>query len=326
MATTRRSFILATLGATLAPAAARAADEATLLAAARKDGKVVVYSNADPGATDRVLRAFTAKYQVPAELQRLTGAALAQRFMAEYETGNNIADLFISSDPVFPRDAIKKGILVRQDDLPAYDAWPKDGFLDGLVPLNINPYVLAWNSSIIPDGLTSFEALNDPRWRGKVMVGDPRVLASARLWYLAIIQKYGEGFLRELGKHATYSPSVVPGMQQLAAGSVAIYAPTILLSANDIMDKGAPVKVALADPVVISQSLGAIPAKAPHRDAARLLLNYWMTHEGQAIYSRNSYTLLKGVPGTRMIGDHVDIDPDAGERELNHINALLGLG
>ena len=331
---TRRTFLTSTLSGAAALAVATpfaspalaAADEAAMLEAAKKEGKVVCYSNADPGATERTLRAFTAKYGIQADLQRLTGAALAQRFMAEYETGNHLSDLFISSDPVFPKDAIKKGLLIYSRDLPAMEAWPKDGYLDGLVPLNVNPYVLAWNTTLVPEGLKSFEALNDPRWRGKVMVGDPRVLAAARLWYLAIIEKFGEGFVRELGKHATFSPSVVPGLQQVAAGAMAIYAPTILLSANDIIEKGAPVGFAIVDPIVISQSLGAIPAKAPHPNAGRLLLNYWMTHEGQAVYSKNSYTLLDNVPGAKVLPSYTKMDPDAGERELGRINNLLGLG
>ena len=158
-------------------------------------------------------------------------------------------------------------------------------------------------------------------FRSKVLVGDPRVLASARLWYVAIIQKYGENFLRELGKHAAYSPSVVPGLQQVASGAMAIYAPTILLSASDIMDRGAPIKVAIVDPIVASQSLAAIPAKAPHPAAARLLLNYWMTPEGQEVYSKGSYSLLPGVPGTRgVLNGVVDLDPEAGERELTRID------
>ena len=158
------------------------------------------------------------------------------------------------------------------------------------------------------------------------MVGDPRVLAAARLWYLAIIEKYGEDFVRELGKHATFSPSVVPGLQQVAAGAQAIYAPTILLSANDIIEKGAPVKFVIAEPIVISQSFGAVPAKAPHPNAGRLLLNYWMTREGQGVYSKNSYTLLADVPGTKQLTTYTKMDPEAGERELPRINRLLGLG
>ncbi len=331
MQETRRQFLTTAAAAAAGVAMGRhgahaADDDAALLAAAKKEGRVTVYSNADPGATERTLRAFSAKFGITTDYQRLTGAALAQRFNAEYETGNNLADLFISSDPIYPKDAMKKGLLVHSTDLPAMSVWPKDGYLDGLVPLNINPYVLAWNTSLIPEGLKSFEALNDAKFRGKVMVGDPRVLAAARLWYLAIIDKYGEGFLRDLGKHATFSPSVVPGLQQVAAGAMAVYAPTILLSANDIMEKGAPVNVAIVEPIVISQSLGAIPAKAPHPNAGRLLLNYWMTREGQEVYSKNSYTLLPNVPGTKVLSSYTKMDPEAGERALGRINSLLGLG
>ena len=37
-----------------------------------------------------------------------------------------------------------------------------------------------------------WEALNDPRYHGKVLIGDPRVLDTVRLWFVALRRKYGD--------------------------------------------------------------------------------------------------------------------------------------
>lgn len=327
---TRRQFLAGSSALAVAGISgirpAFAADEASLAAGAKREGRAVVYSNADPAALERAVKGFKAKYGVDVEVQRLTGAALAQRFTAEYESNVFLPDMFLSSDPVFPKDAIKKGWLVRPDDLPSLAHWPKADVADGLVSLGLNPYTLCWNTNVVPAGLTKWEDLNDPRWRGKVLVGDPRVLASARLWYVAIRGKYGDAFLRELGSHAAFSPSAVPGLQQLAAGAVGIYAPSTYLNAQDIIAKGAPVKNLLVEPIVVSVPWAAVVAKAPHPNAGRLLLNYIMTIEGQQAYNEDGFSVLANVPKTRTLPSVASVDPNEGERQLPELLGLLKLG
>jgi iron(III) transport system substrate-binding protein len=332
---TRRRFLAgaSAIGATsllvpglLSRAAWAAMDEAALVAAAKKEGAATIYSNADPAALLRALKGFKAKYGFDPDVQRLTGAALAQRFTAEYESGVHLADMFISSDPVFPKDAIKKGWLLRPDDLPNTQTWPKDDTKDGLVSLGLNPYTLTWNTALVPNGLKDWKEMNDPKWRGKVLAGDPRVLASARLWYVAIRRKYGDDFLKELGSHATFSPSAVPGLQQLAAGAVAIYAPSTYLNVTGLIEKGAPIKFALIDPVVVSVPWAAVVAKAPHPNAGRLVLNYIMSMEGQQAYNEDGFSVLPNVPKTKTVpGGTADIDPNDGEKQLPELLSLLKL-
>ena len=313
-------------GSGLLSCPAYAIDEPTLAAAAKKEGRVTVYSNADPAALERAVKGFKAKYGIDVDVQRLTGAALAQRFTAEYESGVFLADMFISSDPVFPKEAIKKGWLLRPDDLPSIAAWPKTDTADGLVSLGLNPYTLCWNANVLPAGLTKWEDINDPKYRGKVLVGDPRVLASARLWYVAMRAKYGDGFLRELGSHAAFSPSAVPGLQQLAAGAVGIYAPSTYLNATDIIAKGAPIKNLLIEPIVVSVPFAAAVAKAPHPNAGKLLLSYIMTPAGQEAYNEDGFSVLPNVPKTKTLPSMANVDPNEGERQLPEILGLLKLG
>jgi iron(III) transport system substrate-binding protein len=330
MILSRRTFGAGLIATPLVAAAGRRAlsaeTEAALLAAARREGRGVIYSNAEPDAMERVMKAFTAKYGLDADTQRLTGAALAKRFTAEIETNVHNADVFISSDPGFPREALRKGWLSRPNDLPEAARWPKSDLDEGLISLSLNPYVLSWNSNVVTRDPTSWEALNDPQFRGKVLIGDPRVLASVRNWYVAIREKYGDDFLRTLGSHAQFSPSSVPGMQQVAAGAVSLYAPATYLTTVDIAKKGAPVKFLVADPMVVTVPYGVIVTKAPHPNYARLYLNFLMTVDGQAAYNQGAFSLLPNVPGAKQLDNAAKIDPTAGDRQLPQLLSLLKLG
>lgn len=329
-ASTRRRFLqsASAIGAlTLAPRPALSAiDEAALAAAAKKEGRGVIYAGTTLEPTQAILNAFKARYGIDIDMQKLTGLAMAQRFMAEYDTKTAVCDLYVSGDPTFPREALSKGWFLRVEDLPALAAWPKETLAAGFAPVASYPYVLAYNTNIVKAPPQSWEALNDKQWRGKVLVADPRVLSTARLWYLSLIDKYGEGFVRELGTHATFSPSAVPGVQQVVAGAQALYAPTAHLSVADFMEKGAPINYLLADPITMTQSTASVPANAPHPNVGRLLMNFWMSREGQEIFAKGSYTLLPNVPQTRLLTNYVEIDPGAADREGPRIIKLLGLG
>ncbi len=328
---TRRRFNAGAAALLTAPALAptssfAAMDEAALAAAAKKEGRLTIYSNADPAAIERGIKGFAAKYGLSPDVQRLTGAALAQRFTAEYESGVHLADFFISSDPVFPKAAITKGWLLRPDEIPSLADWPAAGLQGELVALGLNPYTLCYNKMLVPNGVTGWEALNEPRFRGKVLIGDPRVLAAARLWYVAIRKKFGDDFIRQLGSHAAFSPSAVPGLQQLGAGAVALYAPATYLNALDIIERGAPVENLLIEPIVVSVPWAALVAKAPHPAAARLFLNYLGTRAGQELYNDNGFSVLANIPKTRTLPSQENIDPLEGDRQLPEILGLLKLG
>ena len=134
-------------------------------------------------------------------------------------------------------------------------------------------------------------------------------------------------FRSELGSHAAFSPSAVPGVQQLAAGAVAVYGPATYLNVTGFTAKGAPIKYLLTDPIVVSVPYAAIVAKAPHPNAGRLFLNYLMSPAGQEILNVNSFSVLPNIPGTQSLPRAAaDIDTNEGDKQLPEILSLLKLG
>src|SRR5499433_4486252 len=112
IALTRRHVLAgaAALGfaASVRPAAAEAVD----IAAAKREGKVTLYTSAPIAAAQKVANAFQQKYGITVELFRSGGTQVLRRFMLEQEAGHPGADVLVSSDPAAVLDLAAKGLFV----------------------------------------------------------------------------------------------------------------------------------------------------------------------------------------------------------------------
>lgn len=333
----RRTLMLRGAGLSLAaPAAlhtlasgtsayAQAADEATLVAAAKREGRGVFYTTAPAEEAQRVTIPFKAKYGVDIDIVRLTSNELEQRFVAEFDTGNFIADVFYTSNLLFINQGFDKGWFAKLGDLPSAKGWPGIGWDGGSALVVRTPYSIAWNSSIIPQGLKSWEDMLNPQWKGRIGIGDPRVLANANLWYSLMRKTYGDEFLRKLGAQSTFLPSTVPGLQQVAAGALAIYAPASHNTVVDLQAKGAPLQEGFISPTVASDNRVCVATKAPHPNVARLFVDYYMSVEAQAQANKGGFSVLSNVPGTLPMPSVTEMDVAKVNAEKPQLVALLGL-
>lgn len=301
-------------------------DETALAAAAKREGRALFYTTAPQEEAQRVTLPFTAKYGVEVEIVRLTSNQLEQRFVAEFDTGNNVADAFYTSNILFVSEGFAKGWFAKVGELPQSKGWPNFGWDGQSALVSRTPYSIAWNTTIIPAGLKSWEDMLHPQWQGRVGAGDPRLLANANLWYSLMRKTYGDDFLRKLGKQAQFLPSTVPGLQQVAAGALAIYAPASHNTVFDLQGKGAPLQEGFISPTVASDNRLAVAAKAPHPNAARLFLNYFMSVEAQAAANKGGFSVLANVPGTLPMPSVTEMDAAQVNAEKPQLLALLGLG
>ena len=64
-----------------------------VLAAAKKEGKVVIYGSLESGIMDEIEKAFTKKYGVPIEYYRAASNKTLDRVMTESRAGDEAAQL-----------------------------------------------------------------------------------------------------------------------------------------------------------------------------------------------------------------------------------------
>jgi iron(III) transport system substrate-binding protein len=110
---TRRAVLAgaAALGVPGIPGTAAAADTVDL-EAARREGKVTLYTSAPIAAAQKVATAFEQKFGIKVELFRSGGTEVLRRFMMERDAGRIAADVLVTSDPAAAIDLAAKGLFV----------------------------------------------------------------------------------------------------------------------------------------------------------------------------------------------------------------------
>ena len=300
--------------------------EASLVAAAKAEGKAVFYSVVPQAVAQDFIDGFKKKYGVEIDYQRLTTGPLVQRYVAETQSGNFTADAIAVTDNFFFDDATAKGWLAPIKDVPAAGGYPAQ-FLDkSSATVQLLPHQLAYNTQMLGGAPMDWNVMLDPKWKGKIILVDPRNGFFTTVWYYALQQKYGVDFLKALMRQEpTLVQSAVQGVQQVAAGAAALCGPAYPNLMPDLQAKGAPVALAGVDPVIASGVYLGVAAKAPHPNAARLLAHYLMSPEGQATYNKASVAPLGEFPGTLPLPKITAVDLRAAQQAQKDIFAALGI-
>jgi iron(III) transport system substrate-binding protein len=320
------SGVVAGIVGSLTPTYAFTADtESAVIAAAKTEGRGTLYAVIDPTLAQRTLDALKKKYEIDVELQRMTSGVLSQRYSTEMEFGTPLADAFITTDKVFVADAIKKNWFAPLTSLPAYAAYPAHVHTDRSAVIGHVPSSIVWNKNEIAELPADWKVLADPKYAGRLLLIDPRPTASAAQWYMLLRELYGDDFLRTLGKNATFINSVVPGMQQVAAGAKSIYASGNHQVLVPLVDKGAPLGEVFPTPTNSSDNVLALPARAPHPNIAKLLTNFYMTAECQAVLNADGFSPMPNVPGTRKLPEIREYDLGVAKAKVAELALLLGL-
>jgi iron(III) transport system substrate-binding protein len=163
---------------------------AAIVAAAKREGKVVVLGPPGADARDGLTRGFSQGYpDILVEYQAATGSQAAPKLLTERQAGQYLADVYIGGITTPLLDLMPVGAL---DPVPPYLVGPatwnpsvwRDGKLEyvdnaGQYVLVFSTYVqspLAYNPTLVASGeIRSFHDLLAPKWRGRIAMFDPRV-------------------------------------------------------------------------------------------------------------------------------------------------------
>ncbi|WP_166462885.1 ABC transporter substrate-binding protein [Amycolatopsis acidicola] len=273
-------------GKATTPESALSAPEKSLLDAAKKEGQVVVYTSSEQSVVDALTKGFQDRYGVLLQVQRLNSAQLQQRYTAEAQANTFACDAVLSGDPTIADDFAAKGWVSKINGAPAAAQWPAKFLSDNYAIVSINPYTLGINTDLVKESaITDWSMLTDPKWQGKIVTVDLKQVGIVAFPAWDILrQAYGDDFLRKIGtQQLRLFDSGPSSVQQLAAGSGALYYPCSATTAASLSNQGAPVKTLLPGNAPISGAEVAVymSAKGPHPNAAKLFANYCMITEGQ---------------------------------------------
>jgi iron(III) transport system substrate-binding protein len=132
------------------------------VAAAKKDGKVVVYGSVVPQAMEELHKTFEKKYEIKVEYWRGSSTAVAERAQSEWRAGRPAFDVVESSWDVMTSMKIE-GLFGRYLPPSAEKFSEQFKDKDGLItPWRILPISILYNTELVQAGETPKKSRGSP--------------------------------------------------------------------------------------------------------------------------------------------------------------------
>jgi iron(III) transport system substrate-binding protein len=269
--------------------------------AAEQEGQVVVYKISG----DSEWNAFQKKYpKIKVSLVAASAAQIQQRLLAERRAGKFLADVVRlgggtttvlykakALDPITPTFVLPevKDVSKWFEGKHHYnDVENQYVFAYAAFPLHL----LGYNQKIVdPQSLRSFWDLLEPKWKGKITIKDPREPGGGSpLLFLYHNPQLGPDYIKKLFTVAglTFIRDERQQTDWIASGKFPIAITAKASEVEEAKKKGLPVDVldghAFKKDGVGLEAGGTMVAlvnKAPHPNAAKVLLNWFLSREGQ---------------------------------------------
>ena len=286
-------IVLAVLLAILALLpSARAADEKwdDVVAAAKKEGKVVVYNSVQQAAYYlAVVKSFEKKYGIKVETLDLRAAELTERIRTEQAAGRFLGDIEEHSTGTIERQ-LNAGLKVIQPHgfIPNVKNL-REPFVatDLYVPAWVQAYGFLVNTDAVSEQQMpkSWPDLLDDKWRGRILADDTRALGGGNTMFAVTALKYGVDFQKKMAaQKLVFSRDLRNDARRVARGEYPIYIPQMFAMASDM--GGLPVTVVVpSDGSPYVPINNAVLRNAPHPNAARVFINHFLELDSQITYA-----------------------------------------
>jgi iron(III) transport system substrate-binding protein len=256
-----------------------------LLAGARQEGEVMLYTSMAVDDAAPLTRVFEEKYGVKVNLWRASSVSVRQRVMSEAQAGRfnfDVAEINgLELEALHLENLLQSVKSSHHRDLmpqamPSHQEWSGT---------RLNLYVQAYNTNHVKkeELPRSFHDLLELKWRGRLGIesNDPE-------WFATVVQELGEEKGLQLFQEivATNGLFVRTGhtllINLVASGEIPLTLTAYRATVEKSKQKGAPVEWFVIPPPVVLPNGVAVSRRAPHPHAA-LLFYEFMISEAQHI-------------------------------------------
>lgn len=290
---TRRTVLLGLAGSALlsVPHRARAEDEwGKIVAGAKREGHVVVYSAFVGFAAHQDLKKeMAANFGITVDILEARASEVRERIRVEHTAGRYAADVSENGRTTTTLQIKEDKVFDPFGPLPALGNLKPEFHSDGMrLPVFAIIYGILANTQLVKpaDEPKSWADLADPRWKGKILSDDFRALGGGGVLFSVLEDHFGQDFHKKLAQQdIKFSREIPANERRIARGEYPLYIPDSLTAAPTL--KGLPVKFLAPKEGLpyIGYDL-ALVKNAPHPNAARVLMNYYLGKQMQGAFAR----------------------------------------
>jgi iron(III) transport system substrate-binding protein len=296
------------------------------VAAAKKEGKLIIAGTPKPTTRNEIVPKFMARYGIPVEFIAGRSGDIAERTRVERAAGIYSLDVYLAGadtmfnvlypdkfiDPLKPLmilPEVADGSKWKGGKAPFTD--PEGQYV--LRPFNSVESMVYINADYVkPEEMRAAKDLLNPKWKGKISTEDPTVDSGAGSIRAVLFHtQLGADFTRKL--YRDQQPRLSRDRREmidwLARGTAPICLTCRADDAEQLQKEGFKLVEVydlsdLENFVTSPPFLLAVANKAPHPNAARVFANWIASKEGLELYSR-SY----GAATNRTDVDESFLDP-----------------
>jgi iron(III) transport system substrate-binding protein len=310
-------FLSVILGLASTPRSADAQDPK--YEAAKKEGKIVWYiSMFDVDTAEQVARGFEKKYPgIKVEVVRATAGVVYQRVLQESQAGVFANDVFSSTEEGHYANFKEKALTQPYRPVDADKVLPQFQNIDPdhyYHVASVGLILITYNTQKVPaaEAPRKWKDLLDPKWKGKIGIGHPGFSGYVATWMLSLTKLYGWEYFEQLVRqNPQIGRSINDTVTMLNSGERVIAAGPDLTTLKS-KNKGNPLELVYPeDGATLMTAPSAIMAKAPHPNAAKLFMDFFMSREYSEIIVKNG-----GIPL------RPEIEPPKGLKPLTSVKLL----
>jgi len=281
--------------------------DAKLVAAAKAEGKLSVYSTNQTELMQEVLDSWNKNVGIEINYLRVPTAKLYDRVLAEFSAGKLDVDYANLTDLTLIKEWLSRGILaahkVPWDDRIAPELKdPQGRWYYSFRSMQ----TIAVNTELVKeaDYPKSFKDLYDPKWKGKLGMQTVEAGGSALTLFAFLRMKVDPNSWERLAavEPRTYATSA-PMYNDLVRGRIAAALGTASAFSAAI-ENGAPLKIMFpAEGMSTFGSMGNVTSTAKHPNAGRLWVNFLTSkHAAKFIAKQGVYATHPDAPRAEAAG------------------------
>jgi iron(III) transport system substrate-binding protein len=272
---------------------------ARLIAGAKREGELMIYTSATQEDITAINVAFEKKYGVKVKVWRAGADKILQRAVTEAQGGRFDVDVLEAGTPALEA-------MSREKILTAVKSARHADLLAGAVPAHrewvgsrLNVFVHAYNTKLVSkqDLPKTYEDLLNPKWKGKLGIE-----SADDDWFANVVRGLGEEAGIKLFRNivATNGMSVRKGhtllTNMVASGEVPFALTVYNFTAEQLKQKGAPLDWYVMQPAIARANGLGVARRAVHPYAALLYYDFMISEEGQQILVQRDF-----VPTSKKI-------------------------